>query len=121
MIARPKISRNEWKTAETGAFEVGHVALLSSFAAADSRSDMAERGCPAPSVQRLTSSTVQGAVSQAGGMREPIVLEGGSTSDVGIAVTVLVPILVVMGCFGVCFFMSTVQPCAEEKQGRKIR
>ena len=55
-------------------------------------------------------------------MSEPIVLEGGSTSDVGIAVTVLVPILVVMGCFGVCFFMSTVQPCAEEeKQGRKIR
>jgi hypothetical protein len=56
-------------------------------------------------------------------MREPIVLEGGSTSDVGIAVTVLVPILVVMGCFGACFFMSTVQPCAEdpEKQGRKIR
>ena len=28
MIARPKISRNEWKTAERGAFEVGHVALL---------------------------------------------------------------------------------------------
>jgi hypothetical protein len=27
MIARPNISRNEWKTAETGAFEVGHVAL----------------------------------------------------------------------------------------------
>jgi len=29
MIARPKISRNEWKTAERGAFEVGNVALLS--------------------------------------------------------------------------------------------
>ena len=29
MIARPKISRNEWNTAELGAFEVGHVALLS--------------------------------------------------------------------------------------------
>ena len=28
MIARPKISRNEWKTAEKGAFEVGNVALL---------------------------------------------------------------------------------------------
>ena len=27
MIARPKISRNEWKLAEVGAFEVGHVAL----------------------------------------------------------------------------------------------
>ena len=26
MIARPKSSRNEWKTAELGAFEVGHVA-----------------------------------------------------------------------------------------------
>ena len=29
MIARPKISRNEWNTAERGAFEVGHVALFS--------------------------------------------------------------------------------------------
>jgi alcohol dehydrogenase len=29
MIARPKISRNEWKTAELGAFEVGNFALLS--------------------------------------------------------------------------------------------
>jgi len=29
MIARPKISRNEWKTAEIGAFEVGNFALLS--------------------------------------------------------------------------------------------
>ena len=29
MIARPKISRNERKPAELGAFEVGHVALLS--------------------------------------------------------------------------------------------
>ena len=29
MIARPKISRNEWKTAEKGAFEVGNFALLS--------------------------------------------------------------------------------------------
>ena len=29
MIARPKISRNEWKTAEIGAFEVGNVALFS--------------------------------------------------------------------------------------------
>ena len=29
MIARPKISRNEWKTAEIGASEVGNVALLS--------------------------------------------------------------------------------------------
>ena len=28
MIARPKISRNEWNTAEIGAFEVGHVALF---------------------------------------------------------------------------------------------
>jgi len=28
MIARPKISRNEWKTAEIGAFEVGNFALL---------------------------------------------------------------------------------------------
>ena len=28
MIARPKISQNEWKTAEIGAFEGGHVALL---------------------------------------------------------------------------------------------
>ena len=27
MIARPKISQNEWKTAEIGAFEVGRVAL----------------------------------------------------------------------------------------------
>ena len=26
MIARPKISRNEWKTAERGAFEVGNFA-----------------------------------------------------------------------------------------------
>ena len=26
MIARPKISRNEWKTAEIGAFEVGNFA-----------------------------------------------------------------------------------------------
>jgi len=69
-----------------------------------------------PSRKKLPSRTKAG-------MREPIVLEGGSTSDVGIAVTVLVPILVVMGCFGACFFMSTVQPCAEdpEKQGRKIR
>ena len=29
MIARPKISRNEWKTAERGASKVGHVAPLS--------------------------------------------------------------------------------------------
>ena len=29
MIARPKISRNEWKPAERGAFEVGNFALLS--------------------------------------------------------------------------------------------
>ena len=29
MIARPKVSRNEWTTAERGAFEVGHVALFS--------------------------------------------------------------------------------------------
>ena len=29
MIARPKISQNEWKTAEKGAFEVGNFALLS--------------------------------------------------------------------------------------------
>ena len=29
MIARPKISRNEWKTAEIGAFEVGKFALFS--------------------------------------------------------------------------------------------
>ena len=29
MIARPKISRNEWKAAELGAFEVGNFALLS--------------------------------------------------------------------------------------------
>ncbi|KAK7231669.1 hypothetical protein SO694_0003116 [Aureococcus anophagefferens] len=29
MIARPKISRNEWKTAEMGAFEVGNSALFS--------------------------------------------------------------------------------------------
>ncbi|KAK7254147.1 hypothetical protein SO694_0000834 [Aureococcus anophagefferens] len=29
MIARPKISRNEWKTAEIGAFEVGNFALFS--------------------------------------------------------------------------------------------
>ncbi|KAK7239767.1 hypothetical protein SO694_0002906 [Aureococcus anophagefferens] len=28
MIARPKISRNEWKMAEIGAFEVGNFALL---------------------------------------------------------------------------------------------
>merc|ERR1712091_831378 len=28
MIARPKISRNEWKTAEKGAFEVGNFALF---------------------------------------------------------------------------------------------
>ena len=28
MIARPKISRNEWKMAEIGAFEVGNLALL---------------------------------------------------------------------------------------------
>ena len=28
-IARPKISRNEWKPAERGAFEVGNFALLS--------------------------------------------------------------------------------------------
>ena len=28
MIARPKVSRNEWKTAEKGAFEVGNFALL---------------------------------------------------------------------------------------------
>ena len=28
MIARPKISQNEWKTAEIGAFEVGNFALL---------------------------------------------------------------------------------------------
>jgi hypothetical protein len=29
MIARPKISRNEWKTAEIGAFEVGNFAPFS--------------------------------------------------------------------------------------------
>ena len=29
MIARPKISRNEWKTTERGTFEVGNVALFS--------------------------------------------------------------------------------------------
>ena len=29
MIARPKVSRNEWKPAERGAFEVGNFALLS--------------------------------------------------------------------------------------------
>ncbi|KAH8071673.1 hypothetical protein JL721_4174 [Aureococcus anophagefferens] len=29
MIARPKISRNEWKTAEIGAFDVGNVAPFS--------------------------------------------------------------------------------------------
>ena len=29
MMARPRISRNEWKAAELGAFEVGNVALLS--------------------------------------------------------------------------------------------
>ena len=29
MIARPKISRNEWKLAELGAFEVGNFAPLS--------------------------------------------------------------------------------------------
>ena len=29
MIARPKISRNEWKTVEIGAFEVGNVAPFS--------------------------------------------------------------------------------------------
>ena len=28
MIARPKISRNEWKTTEIGAFEAGNVALV---------------------------------------------------------------------------------------------
>ena len=28
MIARPKISQNEWKTAEIGAFEVGNFALF---------------------------------------------------------------------------------------------
>ena len=28
MIARPKISRNEWKPAEIGAFEVGNFALF---------------------------------------------------------------------------------------------
>ncbi|KAK7250161.1 hypothetical protein SO694_0000651 [Aureococcus anophagefferens] len=28
MIARPKISRNKWKLAEIGAFEVGNFALL---------------------------------------------------------------------------------------------
>jgi len=29
MIARPKISRNEWKTVELGAFEVGNFAPVS--------------------------------------------------------------------------------------------
>ena len=29
MIARPKISRNEWKSTEIGAFEVGNFALFS--------------------------------------------------------------------------------------------
>merc|ERR1712091_739986 len=37
MIARPKISRNEWKSAELGAFEVGNFALLSCPGAASSR------------------------------------------------------------------------------------
>ncbi|KAH8070241.1 ATPase [Aureococcus anophagefferens] len=35
MIARPKISRNEWKMAERGAFEVGNFALLSCPGPAD--------------------------------------------------------------------------------------
>ena len=42
MIARPKISRNEWKTAEIGAFEVGNFALLS-CPAGDLRVDVLER------------------------------------------------------------------------------
>ena len=54
MIARPKISRNEWKTAEIGAFEVGNVALFSCPAldlrgrvvavVGDVRGDAPERG-----------------------------------------------------------------------------
>ena len=36
MIARPKISRNEWKTAERGAFEVGNVAPFSRTACDES-------------------------------------------------------------------------------------
>ena len=45
MIARPKISRNEWKPAEIGAFEVGNFALLScpgayqGFASGDAEAD----------------------------------------------------------------------------------
>ena len=45
MIARPKNSRNEWKTAEIGAFEVGNFALFScpgayqGFASGDAEAD----------------------------------------------------------------------------------
>ena len=37
MIARPKVSQNEWKTAEIGAFEVGDFALLSCPGAVEER------------------------------------------------------------------------------------
>ena len=46
MIARPKISRNEWKTAEIGAFEVGNFALFC---------------CPAPNVRTGMRASSQGA------------------------------------------------------------
>ena len=49
MIARPNISRNERKTAERGAFEVGHVAPFCRPGAARSSTRPARRATPRPS------------------------------------------------------------------------
>jgi glutathione peroxidase-family protein len=47
MIARPKISRNEWKTAEIGAFDVGNVALFCCPGGTSaSSSSTGPRACP---------------------------------------------------------------------------
>ena len=43
MIARPKISRNEWQTTEIGAFEVGIVAPFSCPARRDERQEDGHR------------------------------------------------------------------------------
>ena len=68
MIARPKISQNEWKTAEKGAFEVGNFALLS---CPDLRRDEAE------------AHVVAGAAQVGGEGPRPVVRHGREVEERG--------------------------------------
>ena len=45
---------------------------------------------------------------------EPIVLEGGAASTVGLIFVLVIPITIASISFAICFYFSTVQPCADD-------